>query len=174
MVPAGLVVQHADRAAELRENDYDRLIEQRFAGHGPRHSLKIRHQRTERGIEHRALRIERVHIVSGLVVDAAVMIPTVECGLDESCSLARGDKIAGDHQRVAESGAAVLRMLIGAEAEQAIDSRCVHERLRLIVEIVHVQRLLAEGAGGAIGIELVEEVPSIGKARRAVRMSDCR
>src|SRR5713101_9079156 len=65
-------------------------------------------------------------------------------------------------------------VLVSRETEKRVDVRRVHQRLRLIVEVVHVERDFAEGAGGAVGIELVQEVPAIAESRRAVRMRDRR
>ena len=100
------------------------------------------------------------------------MIPAAEGGLHEARALAGGDEVARDDERVAERGGAVASVIVGGEAEDLVDARRVHQRLRLDVEIAGVESDLAERAGGAIHIERLQQSPTIGEARRAVGMAE--
>ena len=102
------------------------------------------------------------------------MVPVAERCLHEARPFVRADEVAREDQRIAERRGAVLRVLIAGKAEQSIDVRGIHQRLRLIVEVVHVQRDFAANTRGAAGVELMQEVPSIAEARSAVGMIDRR
>ena len=174
MIATLLVVEHADRAAELGDDDDERFVEKRLAGRQAGRRLQIGEQRAECGIELRALRVQRVHAVRRWGVDAAVVIPTAEGRLHETSSFVRPDEIAGDDQRIAECRAAVFRVIVGREAEGRVDVWRVHQRLRLIIEIVHVKRDLAARSRRAIAIELVQKAPAVAESHSAIRMIDRR
>src|SRR5438067_13358944 len=101
------------------------------------------------------------------------MVPSAQCGLNETSPFSSGYEIAGDDQRIAEDGRTVFGMVGSGKAEYSVDIRRIHERFRLRIEIVHVERRFAEETAGAVRVERLQERPAIGKARRAVGMRNC-
>jgi len=80
------------------------------------------------------------------------------------------DQIARDDERVAEARGAVAHTLVGRVGEQPVDVRRIDEDLRLIVESSHVGRVSAEAGPLPVGINGLQEVPSIAEPRHAIGM----